>query len=210
MILANEVQDPRAFVVNPLGSRHCVDRLPVFSPAYMIAVIYRYWGSRMLSSFPGKWRSHGLNLSCLSSPFPPSTWSFRKNCLFPEKVEHVGSFLAVACRSGSMWPITPRLPTLQLWLAGPLPNLPAWLSPACPPGVCCLPAGRSDGPLESGATLLIPLGFPHTLLSAPGAPAAFSCNVPICSGLSASPSPLIIPLLSSLHLPNKIKLKTKQ
>lgn len=40
MILANEVQGPRAFVVHLLGSRHCVDRIPFFSPAYMVGAIY--------------------------------------------------------------------------------------------------------------------------------------------------------------------------
>ena len=155
-----------------------------------------------------------MNLSCLTLkhlPFPPSTRSFRKKSLFLRKVGHVGSSWAAARSSGSMWPLTPRLLTLQLCPAPPLPSLLPWLSPACPPR-SQLPARRQieDGPLESGATLLIPLGFPHTLLTAPGAPAAFSCNVPICSGLSASPSPLIVPLLSSLLLPNKIKLQTKQ
>lgn len=119
----------------------------------------------------------------------------------------LASSLVVSCSPGTMWHITSRLPTPQLWSGTRPAGLLLWPSLPAHPGSAAWCG--SNGPPESGATLIILLGFPHTPSWALLLQLLCSVMSPMFQ-LSASPSPLIIPFLSSLHLPNKIEQKTKQ
>lgn len=89
----------------------------------------------------GKWRSQGLDLSCLTlkhSPFPPSTWSFRKNCLSRRKwtmlaLPWLQPVARAACQSQ-----TAHIPTVP----GRAPAQPPPVALSCLPTQSQLPACR--------------------------------------------------------------------
>lgn len=77
-------------------------------------------------------------------------------------------------------------------------------TPAYPPRVRCLTGSKEFRGIWCHPA--VPPGFPLALLMGSSCPFLYC---PVCSMLSVSTSPLIIPFRSSLHLPNKIKQKEK-